>query len=440
MQKFSNGYLKFTISNNFTPMILSRIGLFISISCLLMANYSHAQNRTAEEPDKKVVFIIVDGIAEDMLKEADTSNLNRIQKEGTYLPAHVGGDKETFNQSPTISAVGYTSLLTGTWKNKHNVFDNYQQYPNYNYPTIFRVFKDQYPDKKTAIFSTWRDNRTVLIGEGRKGTDDIKMDMAYDSYENDTTRFPHDKKHQYIRNIDSLVAKKASHSIRKEAPDLSWVYLQFSDDMGHGFGDSDILYNAISFEDKLVGEIYDAVQEREKDHEEDWLFIVTTDHGRSPVDGKGHGGQTDRERHTWMVLNQPDLNSYAQENRVAITDLFPTMADFLDIKVPYNTKQEVDGVSLLTDVKAFGLKAGLKENNLKVTWETAGPTGNEDGEIYISTTNNFRHGGRDDYQYLGKTKLTNEKFSAQLPKNDSQFYKVILKTDSGVINTWIVKK
>jgi hypothetical protein len=29
-----------------------------------------------------------------------------------------------------------------------------------------------------------------------------------------------------------------------------------------------------------------------KYHKEDWLFIITTDHGRDSINGKNHGGQS----------------------------------------------------------------------------------------------------------------------------------------------------
>lgn len=82
--------------------------------------------------------------------------------------------KGGYSETPTISAVGYNSLLTGTWVNKHNVFGNDIKAPNYNYPTIFRLFKNQFPNKKTAVFSTWEDNRTKLIGENLDATGKIK--------------------------------------------------------------------------------------------------------------------------------------------------------------------------------------------------------------------------------------------------------------------------
>ncbi|MBV8325206.1 alkaline phosphatase family protein [Chryseobacterium sp.] len=386
---------------------------------------------------KKVVFIIVDGIAEDMLNKAEIPNLNRIKKDGALLKAYVGGEKGNYSETPTISAVGYNSLLTGTWVNKHNVYDNDIKNPNYNYPTIFRLFKDQFPDKKAAVFSTWEDNRTKLIGENLEATGEIKMDFAYDGMERDTLHFPHDKQSRYIRKIDSLVAGKAASYITENAPDLSWVYLEFTDDMGHHHGDGDILYKAISFEDQLIGKIYDAVKKREAKHGEDWLFIVTTDHGRSASNGKGHGGQSDRERDTWIAINKPNINTYAQNNRVAITDILPTITDFLSIKVPERIQQEMDGVDLLRNRTTYQLKASLlSDNTLDLTWKTTDFL-KEWAEVYITNTNNFKTGGKDKYQFLGKVDVNSGKFISKQKINNSNIYKILLKTKEGFLNTWI---
>src|SRR5690606_28798343 len=115
---------------------------------------------------RKVVFIIVDGLSADMIENNPTPHLDAIAKSGGYTRAYVGGKKGGYSETPTISAVGYNSLLTGTWVNKHNVWGNSIKAPNYHYPTIYRLLKDHHPDKKTAVFSTWLDNRTKLIGEG----------------------------------------------------------------------------------------------------------------------------------------------------------------------------------------------------------------------------------------------------------------------------------
>ncbi|MCL1678609.1 alkaline phosphatase family protein [Elizabethkingia miricola] len=410
-------------------------------SCLLIliSFFSCSVSAQKKVPQKKVVFIIVDGIADDMLYKSETPNLNRIKKDGAMLKAYVGGEKGGYSETPTISAVGYNSLLTGTWVNKHNVYDNDIKAPNYNYPTVFRLFRNQFPNKKMAVFSTWEDNRTKLIGENLDATGKIKMDFAFDGLEKDTSRFPHDNQAKYIRKIDSLVAGKAASYIRENAPDISWVYLEFSDDMGHRHGDGDILYEAISFEDRLIGQIYDSVKEREAKYGEDWLFVVTTDHGRTANNGKGHGGQSDRERSTWIAINKPNINTYAKNNRVAITDILPTMTDFLNLKVPAEIQHEIDGVDLLKKITAYHLKATLSSDNiLNVTWETTASS-NEAAEIYITYTNNFKNGGKDSYQLLGKVNLSSGKFASKLKTANSNIYKIVLKTKAGFLNTWIRK-
>jgi predicted AlkP superfamily pyrophosphatase or phosphodiesterase len=103
---------------------------------------------------KKAVFVIADGIPADVLEKVSTPAIDAISKKGWYSRASVGGEKGTYTETPTISAVSYNSLLTGTWVNKHNVWDNDIKAPNYHYPTIFRLLKDQYPQKKIAVFSS----------------------------------------------------------------------------------------------------------------------------------------------------------------------------------------------------------------------------------------------------------------------------------------------
>ena len=73
---------------------------------------------------KKAVFIIIDGIPADLIEKLNTPTIKAISKEGGFVHAWCGGEKGTYNQTPTISAVGYTTILTGTWVNKHNVWDN----------------------------------------------------------------------------------------------------------------------------------------------------------------------------------------------------------------------------------------------------------------------------------------------------------------------------
>lgn len=387
-----------------------------------------------EEVEKKVVFVIIDGIAADMLKNVNTPNLDNIAEQGGFTEAYVGGERNGYSETPTISAVGYNSLLTGVWVNKHNVFGNEIKAPNYYYPTIFRVFKDNFPKKKIAIFSTWLDNRTKLIGEGLVETKKIRMDYAFDGFELDTINFPHDSERMYIKNIDEKVATEAARYIQSEGPDMSWVYLEFSDDMGHKFGDSPELNAAIEFEDCLMGKIWDAVQERERSFNEDWLVVITTDHGRSATDGKGHGGQSDRERSTWIITNAQNTNAYFREETTAIVDIMPTIFRFTNLDIDENVLFELDGVPLIGEVDAIGLKVKLIDEGLEITWENKAVK-TEVGTLYLVSTNDFAKGGKDKYKVIGEVLLEDQRFVVPLDA-PSEFYKIVLKTPNTFLNTW----
>lgn len=407
------------------------IFLFLGVAC------KAREEMPAKE--KKVVFIIVDGISNDQLKKANTPILDSITSKGSYTDAFVGGLKGTIAETPTISAVGYNSLLTGTWANKHNVYGNNIYNPNYNYPTIFRFLKDSIPSLKTAIFSTWLDNRTKLVGENLAATRNMKLDYHYDGFELDTVRFPHDKKRKYIRNIDSIVTNEAERYIKKEAPDLSWVYLEFSDDIGHGYGDSEEFDHAINFEDANVGKIYDAIKYREKNFNEDWMLIVTTDHGRSAKDGRNHGGQSDRERSTWMITNKNDFNSYFKRSTVGIVDIFPTIADFFTVSIPLELQQELDGISFYNPKAVKNFRGEYQNDSLHFSWDGIAKL-EEDATILFSTSNNFKNGTKDIFKELAIVKTSDTKFIKAFPSEKTDTIKCILKTKNQILNTTIITK
>ena len=203
----------------------------------------------------KAVFIIVDGIPADVIEDTATPNLDDISGDNGYARAYVGGAIGEESESPTVSAPGYNSLLTGTWSNKHNVRDNDVDEPNYDYWDIFRIAKAHDPSISTAIFSTWTDNRTKLLGEGLAEAGGTKLDYSFDGFEFDTERFPHDLFANHIKKIDAIVAEEAARYIAVEAPDLSWVYLEYTDDVEQRYGDSHEQIEAVKLIDQQLGMI-----------------------------------------------------------------------------------------------------------------------------------------------------------------------------------------
>jgi predicted AlkP superfamily pyrophosphatase or phosphodiesterase len=391
--------------------------------------------KSGEEKTKtpKAVFIIVDGISGDVIQKLNPPVLEEISRKGGFTLAHVGGGKGTYSETPTISAVGYNSLLTGTWVNKHNVWDNDIAAPNYNYWNLFRIAKRSDPALKTAVFSTWEDNRTKLIGEGLSQAGSVTVDFKLDGLEHDTVRYPHDTSRVFIQQIDEAVSDEAARIISSKAPDLTWVYLEFTDDMGHKHGDSPQFHYAIIAADKQIGKVWEAIKKRESEHNEDWLIVITTDHGRDAQTGHNHGGQSERERLTWIVTNAGERNARFDQNP-GIVDIFPTIANHLHLDIPEEIKREVDGVPFVGPVDLSDVNAQQNDNNTTVKWTNLSKDSDEIVEIFVSTTNNFKDGGTDDYKKVGEAPLSQESF--EIASDGSNFQKILLKTSRQYANAW----
>lgn len=384
---------------------------------------------------KKAVFIIADGIPADVIEKLDLPHIKTIINDGAYLRMHHGGDVGTYNETPTISAPGYNNVITGVWYNKHNVNNNKISAPNYNYHNIFRILKEQYPDKKIGVFSSWIDNRTKLVGDNLPQAGSLKVDYHTDGYELDTVRFPHDKAGDYFHLIDNQVVQDASQTIRDKSPDLSWVYLEESDSKGHHFGDGPQFYSAVQHLDEQVGRIYTAIKYREQKFHEDWMLVITTDHGRTEIDGKSHGGQTPRQRTTWLVSNVKELNTYAQYFDPRSVDIMPTILRFLDVKFNKEWSYEADGTPLTGPVSVAGLHVNYIQQHIDVSWKALDKTGNV--KIWVTTTNNYKTGGKDDYVMLGEIPVNQKRALIDVSKYPSEFYKIVVEAPYNTANKWL---
>ncbi|GAA4310120.1 hypothetical protein GCM10023149_04700 [Mucilaginibacter gynuensis] len=406
--------------------------IFIAVAFLAAAYQGMAQQ-------KKAVFVIIDGVSKDVLDKVPTPNLHAIAKEGALLAAYQGGELNEYNQTPTISAPGYYNVLTGVWFNKHNVPDNDIKAPNYHYPTIFRFFENQYPDKKTAVFSSWEDNRTKLVGEGLAQTGNLKLDHHFDGLELDTKKFPHDKARKFMSDIDQAVTDEAARYIKEEGPDLSWVYLEFTDDMGHMYGDSPKYTEAVQLADKRIGQLWDAIKLRKKEKGEDWLIIVTTDHGRDAKTGKDHGGQSARERASWIATNAKPVNKYAKQAQASVVDILPTIARFLDVKLSADEQKEIDGVPLIGKVSLAKPTAKKADGKISLTWVPEDTEGTV--KVWLATTNDFnKTGQQDNYKLIGEVPVKQAKFDIDLSgETATGFYKVVLEGKYNTLNRWITK-
>jgi predicted AlkP superfamily pyrophosphatase or phosphodiesterase len=403
---------------------------------LLLVSLSTAQAQS-KKGTPKTIFIIADGIPYDVIQKIKPPTLIEIAQVGGITKAHVGGHAGKYNQTPTISAPGYNNLITGTWGNKHNVWDNDIAAPNYNYWNIFRIAEHVNPKLHTAVFSTWLDNRTKLIGEGLEQAGKVKLDYSFDGLELDTVKYPHDKEAAYINRIDEAVMNEATRYVKENGPDLSWIYLEYTDDMGHRFGDSEQLDNAVRTMDKRLDALWNVIKEREQKFREDWLVVVTTDHGRDAATGKDHGGQSERERTTWIVTNGKNLNDEFK-NEPGVVDILPSILKHMKIQIPEPVAKELDGVSFIGEIDVTDLQAERSGETIQLTWKNMSQSKSTIAEIFVTNTNNFKTGGKDEYRKVGEVPVRNETFL--IPAKEKSFYKIVVKTPNQFANTWVVDR
>lgn len=385
---------------------------------------------------KKSVFIIIDGVPADQIERLHTPAIYDIASKGAYSRAYTGGEIGSYSQTPTISAIGYTNLLTSTWMNKHNVNGNDNLNPNYNYPTLFRIAKDQKRDVTTALYSSWTDNRTVLLGEGKEETNHLKIDYVKDGYDHDNAAFPKKGNDLHIFDIDERVSKDAAEGIRNDAPDLTWVYLWYTDDAGHIWGNGELFDRYVYKADEQVARIWEAVKYREANFDEEWMIVVTTDHGRTDS-GHGHGQQSERERTTWISTNVP-VNEHFASKKLAIVDIAPSISRFMGFEVPRDILWEQDGIPFVGKTDIHTLKAMPYDDKVELSWQSY--ANDAPIEIYAATDNKFNTGGTDEWIKVADVKPGSEKATVDLKKlPESKFYKFIVTTPSNHIGRWLNK-
>jgi predicted AlkP superfamily pyrophosphatase or phosphodiesterase len=280
-----------------------------------------------------------------------------------------------------------------------------------------------------------------------EATHRIRVDYHADGFEQDTIVFPHDKASFYTHLIDDSVTALADQCIREQGPDLTWLYLEYTDDMGHRHGDGPDMKQAITFMDRQIGRVWNAVQFRQQKYPEDWLIIVTTDHGRDSVTGRSHGGQSTRERTTWIATDAKDLNHYHRDGTPAIVDILPTIVRFMNIPIPRDISMELDGISLIGKLSIGQPAIHLDNGKLDLHWKAFEKDGNL--KVWMTTSDNFKTGGKDEYKLLAEVPVAQQSatFTIGTPlSGDSTktalpgFYKIVLEAPYNTVNRWILVK
>jgi len=262
------------------------------------------------EPQKKILFIGWDGVRSDALIAANTPNLDSLLAQAIY----------SFNvdRGPhTVSTPGWSSILHGVWPAKHGLTENSFKKNNFDkYPDIFTLMRQSKSNLGLATLSNW----------------DAFLQIT--------------KEETYAQRFDTdpEMVEEALNLLTNCTPDVMLMHFDYPDASGHEFNFSPnaIEYiSSIEITDYYLGLLMNKIIQRELDFNEQWMVVLTTDHGG---EGTGHGGQDDllQTRYVWQVVRAP-LFSSSHQTHGKVVDLLPTMLKWMNCSI---STSELDGVTL----------------------------------------------------------------------------------------------
>lgn len=221
---------------------------------------------------KKVLFIGIDGCRADVMMSTPTPNIQNLISQSIY-------SNDGLCAATTWSGNGWSTMLTGVWHTKHNVQDNNFTSPNYvNYPDFLTRAETYNPALRTISLAHWSPINDKIIQ-----TADVKTNLA----------------------TDLAVKNAAVTALQNDNPDILFVDFDDVDHAGHSYGFSSTVsqyVNSIKTTDSYIGEIVAAMKNRPSYNNEDWLVVLTTDHGAIE---SSHGGGNLSERNIFTVYSNP---------------------------------------------------------------------------------------------------------------------------------------
>jgi predicted AlkP superfamily pyrophosphatase or phosphodiesterase len=270
---------------------IASISLAIFSGFCIVAQSAWAADATGPFNGKHVMIIGLDGCRPDALQAANTPNIKSLIQNGTTCyRVYAGGKPGTDTLQETVSAPGWATIVTGVWANKHHIITN--DFKNANlkkvvngkivgYPHFFTRIKKACPNCFLASIVGWFEINDNLLSD-----DDYRYSKGV------------------IGASDVEVAQKSVELLRSNKnPDILFVQFNEIDSAGHHseFSPKCRAYlNAIEHTDRQIGTVLGALRQRPNYSKEDWLILVTTDHGGIEIK---HGGQTPEERTIFIVAS-----------------------------------------------------------------------------------------------------------------------------------------
>lgn len=255
----------------------------------------------------KVLVVGLDGAGSlARIADADAPHLDALMAGGLTAP----GSLYASPMARTESAPGWSTVITGVWSDKHGVRDNSFAGADYGtYPDFMTRLETVRPDLDTYAVSSWGPITERIFSP--------KVDMRVSTP---------------AAEYDTGTTARAVARIKDHDPDAIFVQLDNVDRAGHSSGAASQAYlDAIHTVDAQLGEMLRAVESRPTYGAEDWLVMVTADHGHT--DSGGHGDSSWSERQTFVIAAGGGLPAGSVRHDVKIVDIAVTALAHLGVAV-----------------------------------------------------------------------------------------------------------
>lgn len=247
---------------------------------------------------KKAIVIGYDGCRTDLLTLLPTSKRSAINhltdNGGEAIFSYCGGvNYPAKNTQDTSTAPGWCSMLTGVLADSHHITGNDISKEVEPKSLLIKLVEDGTIDK-SSFYVSWKGHFS------RKNATYLK-ELDYINKNNINSAF--------LRgNDDKATRKNILDDLSNEnCSDFIFSTFEYTDHAGHNFGfalDNVRYVSGFRDADATGLDIIEAIENRKTYNEEDWLIIITTDHGGIE---KEHGGPSFEERITFIVSNKKIL-------------------------------------------------------------------------------------------------------------------------------------
>lgn len=254
----------------------------------------HISSPLAEgKTEKKVIVIGYDGGRADALSLIDGNGDGGIsyllKTGGTASISYCGGvNYPAINTQDTSTAPGWCSILTGQWADVHGITGNGIEKSNDTLTLLTTSVENETIDS-SAFYVSWGGH---FSGEGttyiqeKNYIEEKGLDVTFLKADDDA----------------GTVANTLADINSTDCSDFIFSILEHPDHAGHdtGFSINNPDYRkAVADSEADSKNIIDAIESRATYETEDWLIIITSDHGGYNT---GHGAMTIQERMTFIVI------------------------------------------------------------------------------------------------------------------------------------------